>query len=109
MSERLSSKESKAELIRLVGEGKTIVSALEIIGKTRQTYEYYRKTDKEFYESIERAKIAAGRAAGKLDPAVIPDFPEFCEKSSDYRRRGAWKACRGGSWESIPKNVYAAS
>jgi hypothetical protein len=80
MSDKLSSKETKAELVRLIGEGKTIVSALEIVQKTRQTYEYYRKTDKEFLEAVERAKIAAGRAAGKLDPAVIPEFPEFCEK-----------------------------
>ena len=78
--DRLSATESKAELVRLVAAGNTIEAALKIIEKSRQTYDYYRKTDKEFVENIERAKIVAKRDAGKEEMPTVPDFPEFCER-----------------------------
>jgi hypothetical protein len=78
--ERLNADESKAKLIELVAEGLTIEAALKIIGKSRQTYDYYRKTDKQFVEDIERSKIIAGRDKGKIEQAVVPDFPEFCKE-----------------------------
>lgn len=79
MTDRLNADESKAKLIELVAGGLTIEAALKIIGKSRQTYDYYRKTDKEFVENIERSKIISGRAKGKLPAVEVPDFPEFCD------------------------------
>jgi hypothetical protein len=78
--ERLNADESKAKLIELVADGLTIEAALKIIEKSRQTYDYYRKTDKDFVEAIERSKIIAGRAKGKIEAPIVPDFPEFCER-----------------------------
>lgn len=80
MEKKLSADEAKDEIIRLVGMGKTVAAACEIVGKSRQTYDYYRKTDPEFVDKIERQKILVKRDKGKLPQAEIPPFPEFCEK-----------------------------
>lgn len=76
----LNANEAKEELIRLVGQGKSIVDALKIVGKSRKTYEYYRRTDPEFVEKVERQKILVSRDKGDVVKTEVPDFPEFTEK-----------------------------
>lgn len=76
----LNADESKEELVRLVGLGKTIADALRIIGKSRKTYEYYRRTDPDFVEKIERQKILVSRDKNDIPKVDVPDFPEFSEK-----------------------------
>jgi hypothetical protein len=76
----LNADESKEELVRLVGQGKSIADALRIIGKSRKTYEYYRRTDPDFVEQIERQKILVSRDKNEIPKVEVPDFPEFSEK-----------------------------
>jgi Terminase RNaseH-like domain len=76
----LTSAEAKAEIIRLVGAGRSVAEASKIVGKSRATYDYYRRTDAEFVESIDRQKILVSRGKGETPQVEVPDFPEFCEK-----------------------------
>jgi hypothetical protein len=78
--DKFSADEGKEKLIELVAEGKSIEAALKVIGKTRQTYDYYRKTDKDFVTRIEHSKAIAKIKAGKAERPELPPFPEFCEK-----------------------------
>jgi len=76
----LTADEAKAEIIRLVGAGKSIVDATKLVGKARATYDYYRRTDKNFADAIDRQKILVSRDKGTVEKKEVPDFPEFCEK-----------------------------
>lgn len=76
----LNADEAKEELVRLVGQGKSIADALKIVGKSRKTYEYYRRTDPDFVEKVERQKILVSRDKGDVIKTEVPDFPEFTEK-----------------------------
>lgn len=80
MDGKLSTKEWKEELVRLVTAGHTIKSALAIVGKHENTYLYQRDNDPEFLQAVENAKIISARAEGKADKVEVPDFPEFSEK-----------------------------
>lgn len=111
MNDKLNAAESKAEFIRMFGEGKTIARICEIIGKSRQTYDYYRKTDPEFVDAMERARIAVGRATGKLEKAVVPEFPEFCEKylgmKLSYHQLQWWDILEGRAPRDLhPSQTY---
>lgn len=77
---KLTSAESKTEIVRLVGIGKTIGEACKIVGKSRATYDYYRRTDAEFANAIDNKKIMAARGKSDSPTVEVPDFPEFCER-----------------------------
>lgn len=68
----------KSELIRLIGEGKTVNEALAIVGRSRTTYESYRRQDESFRNAIDRVRLESDEAFQAAD-RVVPDFPEFCE------------------------------
>ena len=82
---RISSAEleaTKLELLRVVqAEGCTVAKALVVVGRTRSTYERWRKEDPDFAVSMDRIKTLR-----KLDPAQgggggpQMSFPEFSEK-----------------------------
>ena len=76
----LTADEAKAEIIKLVGQGRSIAEAVKIVEKSRATYDYYRRTDPEFAEAIDRQKILVSRGKGEAPTVPVPDFPEFCEK-----------------------------
>jgi len=76
----LNANEAKEELVKLVGQGKSIADALKIVGKSRKTYEYYRRTDPDFVEQVERQKVLVSRDKGDVEKVEVPDFPEFSEK-----------------------------
>lgn len=76
----LNANEAKEELVKLVGQGKSIADALKIVGKSRKTYEYYRRTDPDFVEQVERQKVLVSRDKGNVEKVEVPDFPEFSEK-----------------------------
>lgn len=73
----LKAPQAKEIILRGIREGKTVAQCMAIVGKSEQTYEYYRKTDQEFKNSVEfiRAKIAH-----KGPQNTVPDFPEFSEE-----------------------------
>ena len=68
----------KSELIRLIGEGKTVNEALAIVGRSRTTYESYRRNDESFRHAVDRVRLEADEDFHAAD-RVVPDFPEFCE------------------------------
>lgn len=76
----LNSDEAKQELIRLVGLGKSITDAVKLVGKSRATYDYYRRSDSSFLEAVDRNKILVSRGRGDLQEQDVPAFPDFCLK-----------------------------
>lgn len=74
----LSTAKVKSELIRLIGEGKTVGDALKVVGRSRTTYETYRREDPSFKHAIDRVRLEADEEFQAAD-RVVPDFPEFCE------------------------------
>lgn len=77
---KLSANEAKAEIVRLVGQGKSVKDACTITGKSRATYDYYRRTDKDFAQRVDSQKILLSRGKGELPEVEVPDFPEFSER-----------------------------
>ena len=77
---RLTAEEAKAEIVKLVGVGKKIEDICRIVGKSRATYDYYRRSDPEFAEAVDRQKILVSRGKGETPNVDVPDFPEFCER-----------------------------
>lgn len=80
MSRDLSADEAKEEIIKQVTQGKSIKDSLVIVDKSLKTYEYYRRTDKDFANAIDRARTLIARGKGTLPQVEVPDFPEFSEK-----------------------------
>lgn len=81
--DRRSSKESSADKKRIilatVRMGNTIDQGCQQAGCARSTYDYYRKSDPDFRDLIDRALTSAReKKAGEVQE--VPDFPEFCER-----------------------------
>lgn len=75
---------TKLELLRQMQGGKNIKSALEVVGRTRSTYERWRKEDPDFVIAVDRIKtlrILEPSAVESQGPRV--SFPEFSEKYLD--------------------------
>ena len=75
---------TKLELLRQMQGGKNIKSALEVVGRTRSTYERWRKDDPDFVIAVDRIKtlrILEPSAVESQGPRV--SFPEFSEKYLD--------------------------
>ena len=75
---------TKLELLRQMQGGKNIKSALEVVGRTRSTYERWRKEDPDFVIAVDRIKTLR-----ILEPSAVEaqgprlSFPEFSEKYLD--------------------------
>lgn len=69
----------KARIVERVAAGVTIADALREIGRSRSTYEAYRRDDQAFAVRVDKAKQSAARGFAP-DKRLVPDFPEFCEK-----------------------------
>lgn len=76
----LSPSETKAELVKLIGQGKSIEQACRIVGKSRSLYDYYRRSDPEFRDAVDRVKVLVARGRAEAPEVAVPDFPEFCER-----------------------------
>ncbi|MFD3532003.1 hypothetical protein [Streptomyces sp. NPDC058664] len=78
----LSSAEKKQTIIATVRMGGTIEEGCRQAGCSRKTHEYYRKSDPDYRDLIDRAlqAKAEGAEAARKD---VPDFPEFCAKYLD--------------------------
>ena len=75
---------TKLELLRQMQGGKNVKSALEVVGRTRSTYERWRKEDPDFVIAVDRIKtlrILEPSAVEAQGPRV--SFPEFSEKYLD--------------------------
>jgi hypothetical protein len=74
-----SSKERKQIILATVRIGHTIDEGCRQAGCVRSTYDYYRKTDPDFRDLIDKA-LQAKLEKAKGNRVEVPDFPEFCEK-----------------------------
>lgn len=64
--QRIASKAAaQDQLIRYVSAGQTIQAGLDKIGRSRKTYELWRREDEEFVRRIDAAKQAAGAASAR--------------------------------------------
>lgn len=83
-SSTLSSKDKKATILATVRMGGTIEDGCRQAGCSRKTHEYYRRTDPDYRDLMDRALQAKiDRAEGNR--AELPDFPDFCERYLDTR------------------------
>ncbi len=61
-------------------EGYSVQRAMDAVGRSVKTYEYYRKIDQEFATQVD--KVRSMTARGEIGGArgEVPPFPEFSEK-----------------------------
>ena len=78
----LSSQEKKSTIIATVRMGRTIEEGCRQAGVSRKTHEYYRKSDPDYRDLIDRALTAKAEGA-EAARKEVPDFPEFCAKYLD--------------------------
>ena len=72
---------TKLEFLRQMQNGQNVKSALEIVGRTRSTYERWRKDDPDFVVAADRIKtlrVLNPKSNETEGPRM--DFPEFSEK-----------------------------
>lgn len=77
-SYKYDSAQAKTILLQEMRKGNTVETAMNRVGKTMKTWDYYRASDKAFGAEVDkiRAMLAAG-ADGRKD---VPGFELFCEK-----------------------------
>lgn len=80
----LSSAEKKQTILAAVRMGQTVEEGCRQAGVSRKTHEYYRKSDPDYRDSMDRALTARALGADAARKEV-PDFPEFCEKYLDTK------------------------
>ena len=72
--------EVKKEFLKQLHKGLNINQALAVVGRTRTTYERWRRTDTDFVVSVERIKnLERIHGTGEVERVYMP-FPEFSEK-----------------------------
>lgn len=78
----LSSAEKKQTILAAVRMGQTVKEGCRQAGVSEKTHEYYRRSDPDYRDSMDRAlqaRIEGADAARK----EVPDFPEFSERYLD--------------------------
>ena len=70
----------KKQIIEFLMEGYSTQKAMDAVGRSIKTYEYYRKTDPSF--SLQVDKVRSMTARGEIGQAAteLPPFPEFSSK-----------------------------
>lgn len=81
---KASSKDRKNIILATVRMGHTIAEGCHQAGIVRTTYDYYRKTDPDFRDLVDRA-LQANIKKSQGHREEVPDFPEFCEKYLNTR------------------------
>jgi hypothetical protein len=77
---RRDTTDTKASLVTSIQNGHTVEEACRLVGKSMQTYEYYRRTDKEFKDKIDNIRNATNKSlAEDLNQKQIP-FAEFRQR-----------------------------
>ena len=76
---KASSKDRKNIILATVRMGHTIAEGCVQAGVVRSTYDYYRKTDPDFRDLIDRS-LQSNTEKAQGNRAEVPDFPEFCSK-----------------------------
>lgn len=61
-------------------EGYSVQRAMDAVGRSVKTYEYYRKTDQEFSTQVDKVRSMTARGEINGAKGEVPPFPEFSEK-----------------------------
>ena len=80
----LSSKEKKQTILAAVRMGQTVVEGCRQAGCSEKTHEYYRRSDPDYRDSMDRA-LQAKIEGAEANRKEVPDFPEFCEQYLDTK------------------------
>ncbi len=73
------SKEAKAVRDFLM-QGYSVQRAMDAVGRSVKTYEYYRKVDSEFATAVDKVRSMTARGEIGSARGEVPPFPEFSEK-----------------------------
>jgi hypothetical protein len=83
----------KRQIIDFLMQGYSVQKAMDAVGRSVKTYEYYRKVDSEF--SIAVDKVRSMTARGEIGNArgEVPPFPQFSEqylKTRVFKHQQHW-------------------
>ncbi len=84
MSKREETAKIKSKVIRLLTEGCTVEDAMMQVGRSYKLFDYYRSTDKEFKETVDKVR-AARTSKGRIQSAdsLTMGFNEFRKEYLD--------------------------
>ena len=69
----------KKQVVEFLMEGYSVQKAMDAVGRTVKTYEYYRKTDPSFALQIDKVRAMTARGELQTGTVPVPEFPEFSE------------------------------
>ena len=70
----------KKQVIDFLMQGYSVQKAMDAVGRSVKTYEYYRKTDEQFATAIDKIRSMTARGEVGSPRGEVPPFPEFSEK-----------------------------
>jgi hypothetical protein len=68
----------KAKVLDLLERGKTVAEAMAAVKRHERTYDYWRKTDESFADSVRHIRELQARTNTKATKREVPDFDVFC-------------------------------
>lgn len=72
--------DAKRIVLDAIRGGYTIEQAVEVVGKSKEAYYYYLKSDPAFKREVDVIRGRLSPDEGLAGRKVVPDFPEFCEE-----------------------------
>ena len=70
----------KKQIIEFLMEGYSVQKAMDAVGRSVKSYEYYRKTDPGFALQIDKVRSMTARGELQTGTIPLPPFPEFSSK-----------------------------
>ena len=70
----------KKQIIEFLMQGMSVQKAMDSVGRSVKTYEYYRKTDSDFATQIDKVRSMTQRGELQTGTVPLPPFPEFSSK-----------------------------
>jgi hypothetical protein len=70
----------KKQIIEFLMEGYSTQKAMDAVGRSIKTYEYYRKTDPSFSLQVDKVRSMTARGEIGQSTTELPPFPEFSSK-----------------------------
>jgi hypothetical protein len=70
----------KKQVIEFLMQGYSVQKAMDAVGRSVKTYEYYRKTDEQFATAIDKIRSMTARGEVGSPRGEVPPFPEFSSK-----------------------------
>lgn len=69
----------KKQVIDFLMQGYSVQRAMDAVGRSVKTYEYYRKTDPQFATACDKVRSMTARGEINAPTREVPPFPEFSE------------------------------